>query len=115
MNELQDGKAIKLREKISTQNLILIPIAKNEHWIIYLFIRSSEKYFMLILLDSLCRRIYSNFTNIITKCFHASEDAKGNTITLILETIVLPHKSFQNDGHSCASFICLCSYISRLR
>ena len=31
MNELTDGKAIKLREKISAQNLILIPIAKDEH------------------------------------------------------------------------------------
>ena len=42
LNELKDGKAIKLREKISTQNLILIPITENDHWIIYLFIRSSK-------------------------------------------------------------------------
>ena len=76
MKELTDGTAIKLREKISTQKLILIPIAKDGHWIIYLFIRSSDKSFMLILLDSFCRGIYSNFTNIVTKWFKASEDIK---------------------------------------
>ena len=42
INQLTDSKAIILREKISTQNLILIPIAENGHWIIYLFIRSSK-------------------------------------------------------------------------
>ena len=114
MNELTDGKAIKLREKISTQNLILIPIAKDGHWIIYLFIRSSEKSFMLILLDSLCRTIYSNFTNINTKWFNSSEDVKENHITLTLEYIDLTKKFLQVDGHSCGSFVCLYSYIASM-
>ena len=85
MNELTDAKAIRLREKITTQNLILIPIAKDGHWIIYLFIRSSEKSFMLILLDSLRLGLYSNFTKIVTKWFKSNKDVKGNDITLTLK------------------------------
>ena len=114
LNELTDAKAIKLREKISTQNLILIPIAKDGHWIIYLFIRSSEKSFMLILLDSLRLGLYSNCTKIVTKWFKSSEDVKGNDITLSLEYINLPHNIRQYDGHSCASFVCLYSYIASM-
>ena len=52
MKNLQDDKNTKVRENISTQNLILIQIAKGVggHWFIYLLIRSSKKLFMLILL-----------------------------------------------------------------
>ena len=66
---------------------------------------------MLILLDSLCRGIYSNFTNLVTKWFKSSKDVKGNDITLTLEYIDLPHNIRQDDVHSCASFVCLYSYI----
>ena len=69
---------------------------------------------MLILLDSLCKGIYSNFTNIVTKWFKSSKDVKGNHITLTLEYIDLPHNIHRDDGHSCASFVCLYSYIASM-
>ena len=42
MYNLQDDYTTKVRENISTQNLILIQIAKSKggHWFIYLLIRS---------------------------------------------------------------------------
>ena len=76
MNKLEDSKAIEVREKISTQNLILILTAKYCHWFTYLLIRSSEKYFMLILLDSLYTDKRSNFNNIVAKWFGSSKDEK---------------------------------------
>ena len=65
MNNIIDEKSNKVKEIISKQHLILIPICNDNHWFIYFIIRSSEKSFMLILMDSLNIGKYIQFTNTI--------------------------------------------------
>ena len=107
MNKIIDEKSKKVIEIISTQHLILIPICNDNHWFIYFIIRSSEKLFMLILMDSLNTCIHAQFTNTIFNWFTYSINAKQNQITLTLEIINLPDTVRQTDDHSCANFVCL--------
>ena len=67
INNLIDEKSNKVKEIISTQHLILIPICTGNHWIIYFIIRSSENSFMLILMDSFFTVKRTQFTNTIFK------------------------------------------------
>ena len=69
---------------------------------------------MLILLDSLHKFERPKITPIITKWLECSKDVKRNKITLILETIILSDPIRQSDDHSCASLVCLSSYIARI-
>ena len=108
---LTDKKSNKVKETVSTKHLILIPICQNNHWIIYFIIRSSKNSFMLILMDSLNTGEHTYFTNIIINWFESSEDVKQKNITLSLETIDLPVSVCQTDVHSCASFVCVYSYV----
>ena len=114
MNNLIYEKSNKVKEIISTQHLILIPICNNAHWFIYFIIRSSEKLFMLILMDSLNTCIHVHFTNTIFNWFKYSIDAKQNQITLTLEIINLLDAVRQTDDHSCANFVCLYFYVASI-
>ena len=114
MKKSIDKKSNKVKETISTKHLILIPICQNNHWIIYFIIRSSENSFRLILMDSLFKVKSTHFTNTIFKWFESSKDVKQKNITLSLETIDLPVSVRQSDGHSCASFVCVYSYVASI-
>ena len=45
INKLIDKKSNNVKDIISTQHLILIPICTGNHWIIFFIIRSSETFF----------------------------------------------------------------------
>ena len=114
MNNLIYEKSNKVKEIISTQHFILVPICNNAHWFINFIIRSSETLFMLILMDSLNKSKHIQFTNTIFKWFQSSINAKQNKITLTLETINRPDAVYQTDGYSCANFLCLYSNIASM-
>ena len=114
INKLIDEKSNKVREIISTQHLILIPICTGNHWIIYFIIRSSEYSFMLILMNSIFTDKRIQFTETIFKWFEYSKDAKQNHISLTWETINLPDVVRQSDGHSCKKFVCVYSYVASI-
>ena len=67
MNNLIYEKSNKVKEIISTQHFILVPICNNAHWFINFIIRSSETLFMLILMDSLNIVRHTNYSNSIFK------------------------------------------------
>ena len=69
---------------------------------------------MLILMDSLFTVKRTHFTNTIFKWFESSKDAKQKNISLSLETIYLPVSGRQKDGYSCASFVCVYSYVASI-
>ena len=78
MNKLIDEKSKKVKEIIFTQHLILIQICNNNHWFIYFIIRSSEKSFILILMNSLNTGKHTQFTNTIFNWFKSSINTKQN-------------------------------------
>ena len=65
-------------------------------------------------MDSLFTVNRTHFTNTIFKWFVSSKDVKQKHITLSLETIYLPVSVRQSNGHSCASFVCVYSYVASI-
>ena len=114
MNKLNDDKTSKIKENISTQNLILIPVCKDSHWIIHLLIRSSVNSFMLVTLDSMSKPNRQEETNIIKEWFESSLDVINNNITLTIESIELSNSLRQKDNYSCGYYVCLYSYVASI-
>ena len=55
---------------------------------------------------------HKNYSNSIFKWFVSSKYAEQKYISLTLKTINLPVSVRQSDGHSCANFVCVYSYVA---